>query len=55
MSTTAGARRNYVYALCDLVHDACERAVNYRNIVNGFLAFDLWCTERQRPGPEVIT
>ena len=34
--TTAGAIRNDISTLCDLVHDAYKRALAYSNIVSGF-------------------
>lgn len=51
--TTAGATRNDIYALCDLVYDAYKRALTYVNIVSGFLACGLWFVRLKRPLPEV--
>lgn len=54
LMTTAGAGRNNVSTVCELVHDAYKRALKYNNIVSDFLACRLWCPKRQRPVPEVI-
>lgn len=56
ISAPFGNTRNdiYIYTLCDMLHRPYKEAVTYKNIVNGFSAYGVWCAQKGGVGDDVI-
>lgn len=50
----ADGRRNDIYTLCEILHEAYKVSLTYRNVVNGFQAVGIWCNILKGPKPEVM-